>query len=164
MLTAVLRRFVYSITYHYALLIYLQEDELYRQSAANFPHYAPPVEDVAPMEESFIGGFRHQQQPSSPRPPPLPPKDYPPYHQHGAQVSSSLPVPGPPTISTSQLTHMSAIERSKTQRVARMDPHLQVCVMCHLVVHRALKNSIYSSSCVAHCSSTFLHRYSSHSN
>lgn len=90
-----------------------QENEAYRRSAA----FSGPIEDVGPMEESFIGGFRTQP-PSSPHPPPLPPKDYTyhaPQHQHHQS-----------TISTSQLAHLSAVERSQTLRVARMEPHLQV--------------------------------------
>jgi len=74
------------------------------------------------MNESFIGGFHHQH-PPSPRPPALPPKDFPYslHHQH-ANVPHSLQ----PTISPSQLTHLTAVERSQTLRVARMEPHLQV--------------------------------------
>lgn len=74
------------------------------------------------MDERFIGGF-HTQPPSSPLPPPLPPKDYvyhAPQHQYQQQPHQS-------TISTSQLAQMSAVERSQTLRIARMDPHLQVC-------------------------------------
>jgi len=68
------------------------------------------------MDESFIGGFRTQP-PSFAGPPPLPPKDFI-YNAPHKHIQS--------TISTSQLTHMSAVERSQTLRVARMEPHLQV--------------------------------------
>ncbi|KAF9264742.1 hypothetical protein L218DRAFT_862250 [Marasmius fiardii PR-910] len=74
-----------------------------------------PVEQVTPMDESFIGGF-HPQMPSTPGPP-LPPKD-----------GVILPHMPQPTISASELTRMSAIERSKTLRIARMTPHLQFMV------------------------------------
>ena len=53
----------------------LQENEAYtreyRRSAVHVP-----VEDVAPMDEAFIGGFKNIRVPS-PLPPALPPKDYP---------------------------------------------------------------------------------------
>ncbi|KIM49433.1 hypothetical protein M413DRAFT_438618 [Hebeloma cylindrosporum] len=89
-----------------------KENEAYRRSAA----FSGPVEDVGPMDESFIGGFRNQP-PPSPLPPPLPPKDFPHYAVPQQHHQS--------TISTSQLAHMSAVERSQTLRVARMEPHLQ---------------------------------------
>jgi hypothetical protein len=86
------------------------------------------------MDESFIGGFRHQH-PPSPRPPALPPKDFP-YSLH--PQNAFMPQPPRPAISTSQLTHMTAVERSQTLRVVRMEPHLQVfssrCVYLKLAI------------------------------
>ncbi|KAF8911126.1 hypothetical protein CPB84DRAFT_1672473 [Gymnopilus junonius] len=70
------------------------------------------------MEESFIGGFRHQLPPPSPRPPAVPPKDLPHHLYQSSRPSQS-------TISTAQLTQLTAVERSQVLRVARMDPHLQ---------------------------------------
>ncbi|PPQ73897.1 hypothetical protein CVT26_011729, partial [Gymnopilus dilepis] len=94
-----------------------KENEAYnREYRASGAHH-PPGEDVMPMDESFIGGFRHPPPPPSPRPPAVPPKDLPP-HLYSARPSQS-------TISTAQLTQMSAVERSHVLRVARMDPHLQ---------------------------------------
>lgn len=91
-------------------------------------YYPGPVETVGPMDESFIGGFK--QPPPSPRPPTVPPKEH--HYFNGAHMpqaahytpstqSSSL------TVSTSQLSGMSAVERSQVLRIARMEPHLQVC-------------------------------------
>lgn len=74
------------------------------------------------MDEDFIGGF-HPQSPPSPGPPALPPKDYV-YTQPGFSVGE--PQQPQKKTSTSQLTHMSAVERSHMFRVPRMDPHLQV--------------------------------------
>ena len=110
-----------------------QENEAYtreyRRSAVHVP-----VEDVAPMDEAFIGGFKNIRAPS-PLPPALPPKDYPyapsrhdhrlhhapqPAQQHQPATSA------PGVVSPSQLAHMSAVERSQALRVPRMDPHLQV--------------------------------------
>ncbi|KAF8061567.1 hypothetical protein FPV67DRAFT_1563868 [Lyophyllum atratum] len=56
--------------------------------------------------------------PPSPLPPALPPKDEV-YTQPGYHY------PTQSTITSSQLTHLSAVERSQTLRVARMYPHLQ---------------------------------------
>ncbi|KAG7092398.1 hypothetical protein E1B28_008755 [Marasmius oreades] len=74
-----------------------------------------PVEQITPMDESFIGGF-HPQMPSTPGPP-LPPKD-----------DTMFPHKAQPVVSASELTRMSAIERSNTLRIARMTPHLQFMV------------------------------------
>jgi hypothetical protein len=78
------------------------------------------------MGESYTGGL------PSPPPPPLPPKDHlytpPNYDSLESQPSQS-------TISTSRLTHMTAVERSKALRVARTEPYLQVSP---LLIHRAL--------------------------
>lgn len=72
-----------------------------------------PTEPVQPMNENFIGGFAYP--PHTPPPPAVPPKDYGFPQPHMTQSTITIP----------QLTKMSAIERSKTLRVARMEPHLQ---------------------------------------
>ncbi|KAG6874079.1 hypothetical protein C0995_006936 [Termitomyces sp. Mi166 len=98
------------------------------------------------------------QPPPSPIPPPLPPKDaiytqpgyQPGFYQFQTQQPPHLePQPGLPppqhpgyqyqpgyhyqpgaqsTITPSQLTHLSAVERSQALRIARMNPHLQFMV------------------------------------
>lgn len=78
------------------------------------------------MDETFIGGFSIGRAPS-PAPPALPPKDDM-YNRPGYHIGSRIH----PSISSSQLTSMSAVERSKTLRIARMEPHLQVCVLSRL--------------------------------
>jgi hypothetical protein len=113
------------------------------------------VEQVGPMEESFIGGFYGGQSPSSPGPP-LPPKDSVPLYAGYAppiRATAPHPMPGfpvvpdtrpaghpshPPfdqpafpahaqqTYETEQLVHLNPAERSQLLRVARMYPHLQV--------------------------------------
>lgn len=95
------------------------------------------------MQEDFIGGFHPG---SGPAPPPPPPKDY--HHirlpripniftgsqdrlQDGADgvingwIPTYPPTPKQSTVSPTELTHMSAVERSQTLKVARMNPHLQ---------------------------------------
>jgi hypothetical protein len=82
------------------------------------------------MQEQFIGGFG----PPSPRPPSVPPKD----PVRLDTKPSTIPLStswGPPVIDTtsgivpsSTLTQMSAIERSKALKAARMHPHLQFMV------------------------------------
>lgn len=79
------------------------------------------TQEISPMREDFIGGFHVNQPPRSSRPPALPPKDSI-YTQPGYHVQQ----PSQSTITSSQLSHMSAVERSQTLRVARMEPHLQV--------------------------------------
>ena len=59
----------------------------------------------------------------SPVPPVPPPKDYPYTPKNHDQLQ---PQPSESTIYPSQLTHMTAIERSEALRVARMEPYLQV--------------------------------------
>jgi hypothetical protein len=84
------------------------------------------------MNEEFIGGFHpsllHQS------PPPPPPKDKfripgfglpfpePERYQRSNTVEEPRP---PPTPSTPDLTRMTAVERSKMLKTARMNPHLQ---------------------------------------
>ncbi|KAJ7752003.1 hypothetical protein B0H16DRAFT_1663119 [Mycena metata] len=82
-----------------------------------------PVETVGPMVDgNFIGGFHPNMRPSTPAPP-LPPKDdiytQPGYHVGRTPKSS---------VTSSNLTTMSAIERSQALRMPRMDPHLQFMV------------------------------------
>ncbi|PPR04970.1 hypothetical protein CVT24_010428 [Panaeolus cyanescens] len=102
-----------------------EEEALARDRDYRNSYYAPPNDDVAPMEETFIGGFRNHPHPvamgpPSPRPP-VPPKDYP-YPQPIQNAPSNQTQS---TISTKHLTQMSAVERSQKLRVARMEPHLQ---------------------------------------
>jgi hypothetical protein len=99
-----LKRFVFSLDHcSFPHLISTQELAQYRTL---------PTENVAPMGESYMGG-----------PPPLPPKDHlcDPANYVGLESQ-----PSPSTISTSRLTHMTAVERSKALRVARTEPYLQV--------------------------------------
>ncbi|KAI0373303.1 hypothetical protein BV20DRAFT_938217 [Pilatotrama ljubarskyi] len=85
-----------------------------------------PVEEVGPMAEPFVGGFLP---PPSPQPdilrgrtppPPLPPKD--PWSEASRTEST---VSGPGNSLQSLFANMSAVERSKNLRVARMNPYLQ---------------------------------------
>ncbi|KAA1471319.1 hypothetical protein DENSPDRAFT_837285 [Dentipellis sp. KUC8613] len=102
-----------------------------------------PVEQVLPLEENFVGGFRPVA--PSPGPPPLPEKDDMgiPHslRPHGKRIPSGYsyqtqsPVrdnegsqPSAASVasySTSQLAQMSAVERSQNLKVARMNPPLQ---------------------------------------
>ncbi|KAJ3991526.1 hypothetical protein F5050DRAFT_1802118 [Lentinula boryana] len=84
--------------------------------------FTPVEQQVRPIDEQFIGGFLP---PSSPVPPPLPVKD-----EIYTDPSFHLPsgVSSQKSISSSQLSRLSAVERSKTLRVARMDPHLMFMV------------------------------------
>jgi len=91
---------------------YLQEDRLLSARRAD-------TDDIGPMQENFIGGLRIQTPPRSPRPPELPPKD----KRYQTQPDyDGLPSPITPT----ELAHMTAVERSRMLRIARMEPHLQV--------------------------------------
>ncbi|KAF6764847.1 hypothetical protein DFP72DRAFT_985955 [Ephemerocybe angulata] len=109
-----------------------------------------PVDTIGPMAEPFIGGF----QPYGPSTPPLPHKHDHGHGHHGLPPplppKDGLPHLGSPTSASSQyqhhtsppasagalnnrihgkegttLTKMSAVERSRLLRVARMEPHLQ---------------------------------------
>ncbi|KAJ3985530.1 hypothetical protein F5890DRAFT_1572885 [Lentinula detonsa] len=84
--------------------------------------FTPVEQQVRPIDEQFIGGFLP---PPSPVPPPLPVKD-----EIYTDPSFHLPsgVSSQKSISSSQLSRLSAVERSKTLRVARMDPHLMFMV------------------------------------
>ncbi|TRM61810.1 hypothetical protein BD626DRAFT_500604 [Schizophyllum amplum] len=76
-----------------------------------------PVEQVTPMDESFIGGFY----PHIPAGPPVPSKDQYRKTSEGDRRTQT-------SVTSSQMTNMSAVERSKMFRVARMEPHLQFMV------------------------------------
>ncbi|KAJ3761059.1 hypothetical protein EV360DRAFT_93213 [Lentinula raphanica] len=84
--------------------------------------FTPVEQQVRPIDEQFIGGFLP---PPSPVPPPLPVKD-----DIYTDPSFHLPsgVESQKSISSSQLSRLSAVERSRTLRVARMDPHLMFMV------------------------------------
>ncbi|KAJ7219131.1 hypothetical protein GGX14DRAFT_434737 [Mycena pura] len=91
----------------------------HRGADGNFlPVEATPM----PIDESFIGGFRPYLLHSNSGPP-LPPKDdiyRQPGYRFGQTTKSS--------ISSSQFTTMSAVERSHAQRIPRTDPQLQFMV------------------------------------
>lgn len=116
------RKVLFYVHLHPWLLIIIQEDELLsiRRPDGRYSQ----TEEISPMHENFIGGFYPGQPPPSPAPPALPPKDYL-YAQPGYHVQQ----PTQSTITSSQLSHMTAVERSQTLRVARMNPHLQVCCL-----------------------------------
>ncbi|KAG5652343.1 hypothetical protein H0H81_005364 [Sphagnurus paluster] len=109
-----------------------REDELFSTQRTD-------SQDIGPMNEQFIGGFNiHQLPPPSPRPPALPPKDgfyeMPGHQAHGSfyeqpegrRPSGHSYQASQSTITSTQLTNLSAVERSQALRVARMNPHLQV--------------------------------------
>jgi len=97
-----------------------------------------PSEDVAPMYERHIGGL-----PPSPPPPALPPKDYP----YNLSNYDRLQIqPSQSAITTSQLIHMTAVERSEALRVARMEPHLQVSPL-YLITY-GHSRAYFTSLCV----------------
>ncbi|KAJ7940795.1 hypothetical protein B0H13DRAFT_1939963 [Mycena leptocephala] len=86
-----------------------------------------PVELIAPMDESFIGGFHPHLRPSTPAPPAPPPKDAI-YRQPGYQFGRTTKSSITSSLTTSSLTTLSAVERSHAQRIPRMEPHLQFMV------------------------------------
>lgn len=90
-----------------------------------------PVEGIAPIDEQFIGGFNPLLRPSTPGAPPLPPKDAI-YRQPGYQFGQTTKS----SITSSHLTTLSAVERSQALRIPRMDPHLQVCLVFLMLVHK----------------------------
>ncbi|TFY74486.1 hypothetical protein EWM64_g9525 [Hericium alpestre] len=122
-----------------------------RAAHANDPRYSAaqrgpdgryqPVEQVYPLDEGFVGGFKPP--PPSSVPPPVPEKDNMGVPSslrpsRGKRTPSNYTVPPPEvrddgvsrqtslsSYSTSQLTQMSAVERSHNLRVARMNPQLQ---------------------------------------
>lgn len=85
-----------------------------------------PTEQVQPMNENFIGGF-------TPQPSPVPTGRFP--HHQGYPFpqpdvnGNGPPPPVPPkqsrTSLQSDLTHMTAAERSQHLKVAKMNPNLQ---------------------------------------
>jgi hypothetical protein len=102
-------------------------------------NYVPYEQQVQPMQEDFIGGFH----PGLQQPPPPPPKD-----RHSALrfpgldtfsrsntiddsqaprpwVPAYPAMPKSPSVSAPDMSNMSAVERSKLQKTARMHPHLQ---------------------------------------
>ncbi|KAF7295060.1 C-CAP/cofactor C-like domain-containing protein [Mycena indigotica] len=94
------------------------------------PVEAPPMV----MDESFIGGFDpylHASRPSTPRPPPLPPKD----ESYFARRTKTESI-------SSSFATMTAVERSEVQRIARMDPHLQFMVG-PLLRYDTVKNGVW---------------------
>ncbi|TFK72175.1 hypothetical protein BDN72DRAFT_371720 [Pluteus cervinus] len=88
--------------------------------------YPPQQYPYPPQNQQYP--YPSQNAPPSPMAPSPPPKDAL-FQQPGFHVS--MPPPGPPEypfVSTSTLATRSAIERSQSLRVQRMDPHLQL--MC----------------------------------
>ncbi|KDQ59418.1 hypothetical protein JAAARDRAFT_77553 [Jaapia argillacea MUCL 33604] len=115
-----------------------KEDSLYSRIRGPDGRFQP-VEQIMPMEERFIGGFNPPSRPTSPTvqqydqiqmPTPSfpsgstrPESPSPSWSAHFQPPEGSARFPEP-----SQLTHMTAVERSQQLRVARMDPHLQFMV------------------------------------
>lgn len=110
-----------------------QESARYDQPRRGTDGRYEPVEEIAPMNDNFVGGFDSRLPPPTP-----PPKDY--VHQYmQAQTNGKnqqgyqRPVPSQISTKTSAsttsgYTQMSAIERSQAFRVARMNPNLQFMV------------------------------------
>ncbi|KAH7889248.1 hypothetical protein F5I97DRAFT_1934198 [Phlebopus sp. FC_14] len=99
-----------------------------------------PVEEVQPLPDGTFGDIpRPSPFPTPSIPPPVPPKGYAPFYirrQSGAE-KQELPVnnnhfegatQNDPANSTAYLAQLPAAERARTQRIARMDPHLQFMV------------------------------------
>ncbi|KAI0035970.1 hypothetical protein K488DRAFT_76303 [Vararia minispora EC-137] len=78
--------------------------------------FTPVERQALPIPEHFIGGFNLNAGPPA-TPPPVPPKG-----------PSDLKMPQVSNVSTGSVAHMSAVERSRNLRQARMHPHLQI--MC----------------------------------
>jgi hypothetical protein len=84
-----------------------------------------------PMDDNFVGGFDTRVPPATSHP-----KEYIEQsiqsHQNGrprqASRVSAPPISVKASISSSKLTHMSAVERSQAFRVVSMEPHLQFMV------------------------------------
>lgn len=120
MLFVALNEYIPFIFYLYSLSLFAQESENFESPQRGPDGRYLPVEQITPMDESFIGGFHPHIPSRAPSPaPPLPPKDR---IQPGFNSSQGSQL----TMSSSEMTHLSAIERSKLLRVARMNPHLQV--------------------------------------
>ncbi|KAJ7582843.1 hypothetical protein C8J56DRAFT_1005754 [Mycena floridula] len=112
------------------------ESEYYASPQRVDGHFLP-VEQIYPLDETFIGGFNIRA--SSPAPPALPPKDRI-YNQPGSRFMEPIQT----ALSSFQLTQLSAVERSKTLRIARMHPHLQ------FMVGPLLKYDTIDDECVWH--------------
>jgi hypothetical protein len=87
-----------------------------------------------PLEDQFVEESQPAP-PTSPAPPNVPPKDFH-YSNQTPQRNGELPPrptwePTPPrtsqatSVTSSQMSHLTAVERSRILRVARMNPHLQ---------------------------------------
>ncbi|KAF9069811.1 hypothetical protein BDP27DRAFT_1324632 [Rhodocollybia butyracea] len=99
-----------------------KDDEYFTSPHRGIDGRFTPVEQVRPMDEQFIGGFGFLPPPSSP-PTPLP-KDaiYTDPAFHLVTTTSQI------SMSSSQLSQLTPVERSHALRVARMSPHLQFMV------------------------------------
>lgn len=127
MLNVVQRRSFAVLLFVYFHLTYQQEEELY---ALRIPHTQGDEGVVSPMRDNSVGGF-HTSRIATPAPLP---KDHPQRHSSPGGQSS---------ITSAQLTHMSAVERSKKLRVARMNPHLQVTLFLLLVNLTSLSSTVH---------------------
>jgi len=116
---------------------FTQEDDLYtRHYRSGLP--PAPSHDLAPIEESLIGGLKRSL--FSHKPPAVPSKD--------TRLPSSKA-----TYTPAQLVKMSAVDRSNALRAARMDPHLQVRAMLSYLTSLSAVHSHLLSSCAVRCSS-----------
>ncbi|KIY71124.1 hypothetical protein CYLTODRAFT_419127 [Cylindrobasidium torrendii FP15055 ss-10] len=99
------------------------EEELYSRPQRGQDGRYAPVEEITPMSDQWIGGFHpNQQRPQGapPLPPRLPPRQSRPPPYEGASSSA--------TMSPAQVARLDAVERTRIQRIARMDPYLQFMV------------------------------------
>ena len=131
MLNVVQRRSFAVLLFVYFHLTYQQEEELY---ALRIPHTQGDEGVVSPMRDNSVGGF-HTSRIASPAPLP---KDH--ISSHPQRHSSPG---GQSSITSAQLTHMTAVERSKKLRVARMNPHLQVTLFVLLVNFASLSSTVH---------------------
>lgn len=128
MLIGVLKKQVFLRTFSYAddrPISYRQEEEYFTSPRRGADGRFTPVEQVRPIDEQFIGGFLP---PPSPGPPPLPAKDDV-YNDPTFRLPDEIK--SQKSISSSQLSRLSAVERSRILRVARMEPHLMVSMYIH---------------------------------
>ncbi len=110
------------------------------------------MEDLAPLVESQIGGFVKPPISFPTSGPAVPPKG-----GSGMPVPQHFRFPSSQTnLTTPQLSHMTAIQRSKIFRAARMEPHLQVRVVSHVSYPILLTVFICASSCAGPYSSTLI--------
>jgi hypothetical protein len=128
-----------------------QEDQLYSDyhHSVRLSGHRPTSQDIAPIEESLIGGLKKVI--LSRKPPVVPPKD-----TRLPSSSTSSPPSRHETYTSAQLTSMSAVERSRILRVARMDPHLQVRAMLSYLTSLSAVHFDLLSSCAVLCSSMYL--------